>query len=189
MAHRKYKNMQKINFTIRYIREWNIIKSYISLTNGNIVEIGSNKGHTTLLMASNFLNKTVYTIDYSGTITMPNGQAHEQPSIIAEYAEFMPNVNVIDHDSHTFNYNSLLNVTTFFIDGDHSYEGVKADTEKAIEYLESHNGGYILMHDYRLDNKYPWMGVRKYVDSELARFTIIKPQRTVLAIFEVKTRK
>lgn len=167
------------------MREWDIIKRNISLTVGNVAEIGSHKGDTTLLMATNFPDKTIYAMDYTGIITMPKGQAHEQPLIIAEKAKHKPNVVVIDHNSQTFDFNKLTNVTTFFIDGDHSYNGVKSDTEKAVSYLKSHNGGIMLMHDYRLDEKYPWMGVRKYVDNELKEFTISKPPKTVLAIFSV----
>jgi precorrin-6B methylase 2 len=171
--------------TKRSIREWNLIYHYILLTNGNIAEIGAHKGDTTILMATNFPNKTIYAIDYTGGITMSKDQQHEKPLIIAERATHMPNVTIIDHNSRTLDFNKLNNVTTFFIDGDHSYEGVKSDTENAIKYLKSHNGGYILMHDYRLDNKYPWMGVRKYVDEELSKYQVIKPPNTVLVIFKI----
>lgn len=175
--------------TRRGLREWNIIKSYISLTQGNVVEIGAHKGDTTLLIATEFPKKVIYAIDYTGGITMPKDQAHEKPLIIAEKARHKTNVLTVDHNSRTYDFNNLPFITTFFIDGDHSYDGVKSDTENAIRYLEKHQGGHVLMHDYRIDDKYPWMGVRKYVDNELCRFKVEKPSRTVLAIFEVKAKR
>ncbi|MBE9102929.1 class I SAM-dependent methyltransferase [Vacuolonema iberomarrocanum] len=48
-----------------------------------------------------------------------------------------------------------------FIDGDHSYEGVKFDFENYLECVEE--GGYIMFDDYGTN----WPDVAKFVDSEV----------------------
>ena len=176
-------------YTLRLMREWDLHVKYITLTKGNIVEIGCNAGDTTVLYGTNFPNRQVFAIDWcpdDRSTTMVRAQRGEQTKDIAIKARHCPNVQVINTNSRTFDYNTLPDVTFFFIDGDHSYEGVKADTTAAIAYLQSHSGGYILLHDYRGDNKYPWMGVYSYVQKEIKlHFEVTERLHTFIAAVKV----
>lgn len=60
----------------------------------------------------------------------------------------LPNVIHIGHDSHSFDYLSLnQKFDLIFIDGDHSYEGVRVDTQKVFTLLRDENS-VIIWHDY-----------------------------------------
>lgn len=52
-----------------------------------------------------------------------------------------------------------------FIDGDHSYEGVKSDTENAFEMVKS--GGVIAWHDYTPDGQSEGCDVVGYLQKEI----------------------
>jgi hypothetical protein len=132
---------------------------------GNILEVGCNRGGTCYMLAVRNKERVVIGIDNSGERTMWPYQQWEQPKAedIGIDSKHLPNVIIYDHNSRTFDYEDLGGVTFIFIDGDHTYEGVKADTEKALEYLKKRYGGVIVWHDYKTDE---W-GVKKYVE-ELA---------------------
>ena len=53
-------------------------------------------------------------------------------------------------------------IDLLFIDGDHSYEGVKQDFTNYTKYVKS--GGFILIDDYH--KKY-WPGIKKFVDNDI----------------------
>lgn len=59
---------------------------------------------------------------------------------------------------------ALSRYDLIFIDGDHSYEGVKADYQFYSAFLEP--GGYLIFDDYR---RKEWPGVERFVDEQLTR--------------------
>lgn len=60
----------------------------------------------------------------------------------------LENVVHIGHDSKTFDYRPYLETCDLvFIDGDHSYEGVRSDTENAFRLLRD-DRSVIVWHDY-----------------------------------------
>jgi len=65
-----------------------------------------------------------------------------------------------------FNYNT---VDMLFIDGDHSYDGVKADFDNYSKFVRP--GGWIILDDY-MPHKDNWPGICKFVheDLDFARF-------------------
>jgi hypothetical protein len=64
------------------------------------------------------------------------------------YSEGLSNVEHIGHNSQTFNFSSLNEkFDLIFIDGDHSYEGVKIDTQNAFKMLKG-DDSIIVWHDY-----------------------------------------
>ena len=69
-----------------------------------------------------------------------------------------------------------------FIDGDHSHQGVRADTEVAFKLASK--GGVIAWHDC-----YPgapaWVGVRKYLEELSDTFQIEQVQGTWLAVLRL----
>lgn len=136
-------------------------------TRGNVVEIGCNKGLTTRDFASTNPDKIIYAVDYfADDASMALEQQCEKPSPqdFCIYAREMPNVVCIHEKSARLNYWALQNVKLAFIDGDHSLESVKADTEAALAFFQSHRGGIIVWHDY-YDESPSWVGVKQYVDS------------------------
>jgi hypothetical protein len=64
------------------------------------------------------------------------------------YSRGLPNVTHIGHNSRTFDFGSLgEGFDLVFVDGDHTYEGVRSDTNNAFRVLR--NGtSVIVWHDY-----------------------------------------
>lgn len=146
----------------------------------NLLEIGCNMGVTTRDLATYHADKRVYAVDHSAAQdSMVAAQKGEKPTpgTVGLFASHLPNVQVIDQPSGDLDYYSLEKVGFVFIDGDHSYEGVAADTQKALDYLRSAGGGLIAWHDYYAHAGI-WPGVKRYLDSHIAprheRFTVVE---------------
>jgi hypothetical protein len=122
----------------------------------NFIEIGTWYGKTTYEIASRFPKKTIHTMDYIGEDLIldeaSNRALIKDKNDLCNYAKHLPNVNFIYANSHTFDFNKFKNVDFFFIDGDHGFDGVKVDTEKAITYLKKNGGGTIAWHDVHTKN-------------------------------------
>lgn len=64
------------------------------------------------------------------------------------FSRHLPNVVHIGHDSRTFDYSPYVGTCDLvFVDGDHSYDGVRADTEHAFRLLRDERS-VIVWHDY-----------------------------------------
>jgi predicted O-methyltransferase YrrM len=63
------------------------------------------------------------------------------------YSRGYRNISYIAHNSQTFDFSSLGKFDMIFIDGDHSYESVKTDTQNAFKLLRDNNS-VIVWHDY-----------------------------------------
>jgi len=69
---------------------------------------------------------------------------------LTEKYKDVPNINIIKSDSITFLQNQHDDTyDIIYIDGDHSYNGVKNDLINA--YSKIKNGGYIMGHDYEMN--------------------------------------
>ena len=165
----RFKHPDQVTLPIHFnyytpANEQKLLVSLIGGTRGNVLEIGCNEGHTTRNFALSFPNKKVYAVDYSGSNEVMCGeQAKENlpPEKIGHLAKEIPNVIVVDIDSRTFDYKDK-NIGFVFVDGDHSYNGVKSDTENALKGINSN--GVIAWHDFLEENaKETWVGVRKYL--------------------------
>ncbi len=140
-------------------------------TVGPMLEIGCNNGQTTREMAMRFPGRKVVGVDYTGDdFTMCMEQAGEgKPGKVAEMALGLPNVRALDMKSSNVNY-FLIEPGLVFIDGDHSYTGVKVDTEKALDYFRaSGKSGMIVWHDC-CETHPSWVGVLDYLKREIAPF-------------------
>jgi predicted O-methyltransferase YrrM len=132
----------------------------VKMSKGNILEIGRYEGGSTVLIstaAKEFLNRTVYSID----------------NAIYSFSDRLELDNVVLINADSTKYNFTIPFGFIFIDGDHSYEGVKADTQKHWNNLE--RDGLILYHNAVPDNKgYCAKGVSKFthelVDNGYASF-------------------
>lgn len=116
----------------------------------DILEIGTWYGKTTYELASAFPNKIVYTIDYmeDDLILSEHGtKTRAKKEDLCKYAKDLDNVVFIYENSHTYDFYQLGYIDFIFIDGNHSFDGVKKDSEKSIDYLRGNNGGIIAWHD------------------------------------------
>jgi predicted O-methyltransferase YrrM len=149
-----------------------------------VLEIGTFDGNTTLQMAQNSPDDArIYTLDLP-----PEGLAastldpHDRPYIddeaktVRRYerSPFAHKVVQCLGDSATFDFGSLPRPELAFIDGSHSYEYVKNDTEKVLSILAP--DGIVLWHDYRP----AWPGVIQYLDERSHDLALTRIQSTSL---------
>jgi hypothetical protein len=143
-----------------------------------VFEIGTLDGCTASLFALNTpVGATVFTLDLPrDTVPAPTlrttivDDAHilkhqRQPDYLYQtHAEGEKKVKQLYGDSAAFDFSPYRQrVDLFFIDGAHSYEYVRSDTEKALACVRP--GGLILWHDY---GRWRVNGVSKWLH-ELAR--------------------
>lgn len=133
-----------------------------------IVEFGSFHGRSCRAMADNS-NAIIYAVDpWNGTYKTDSGEVLEQ---VDTYVLPLFRKNLHEHiisgrviPIRNFSYNFFLNkpVDMVFIDGDHRYETVLRDIDKALELTEKNS--IISGHDY---NHPLWTGVTKAVHEKL----------------------
>lgn len=64
------------------------------------------------------------------------------------YSKNIPNIKHVEANSLTYDFSQLnRKFDLIFVDGDHSYEGVRSDTVKVFDLLKNENS-IILWHDY-----------------------------------------
>ena len=144
--------------------------------NGIYAEIGVFKGNLSTQLYNLLTPTELYLIDlFTGIITSgdQDGNDVEDYDLTISYNNLMnkydtsTNVTILkgysDEMLSTFddNYFDMI-----YLDGDHSYEGVKKDLE--VSYKKIKNNGFIMGHDYEMNHKktkslYEF-GVRKAVD-------------------------
>lgn len=141
---------------------------------GSIVEIGSFQGKSTVCLGLGSLcltttKRPIYAIDpfdhemYTGWI-----REYEQKRVNSYFDSFWANIKNagLEHMvipirklSHQAYQDCPKSIAALFIDGDHSYQGVKHDIDHYVSRVIS--GGYIAFHDYTNTNE---PGVKKAVD-------------------------
>jgi predicted O-methyltransferase YrrM len=113
---------------------------------GDYIELGVNFGSTALNICKNNPDKKVYGVDYIETEDIklsPNvGRPNKQQVAINCIQE--PNFKLFLEDSQVMKLPENLGLV--FIDADHSYEGVKRDTENILSQVEP--GTILVWHDY-----------------------------------------
>ena len=126
-------------------------KFYKELNCKNVLEIGSLYGGTfyVLCKLSKLAGKKI-SIDYPAYDNQE--ESMRQRKTQEKMKTFADDVHIIQGDSHNLStIEALKNILNgeeldfIFIDGDHTYEGVKKDFEMYIPFLK--DGGYVAFHD------------------------------------------
>ncbi len=125
-----------------------------------IFEIGTYRGQTTCGFADVCTDATIYTLN------LPPEQDERYSQYIGAFIRNSPHIHRIHQiyaDSLAFDPSPYSQAMDFiFIDGDHTYDFVKNDTEKAFKMLAPN--GAIVWHDFAAKSE----GVVRYL-SELSR--------------------
>lgn len=142
----------------------------VSLTSGNVVEIGANEGVTTYQLAMANPGKSIYAVEPPAECAdeVQPAQRKEIPKEPFRWCKGLPNVRALALRSADLDYSKMDDITLVFIDGDHTYEGVKADSLKALAHLRNSTAPnrFIVWHDYT-PNPHVWLGVGAYLHWDL----------------------
>jgi predicted O-methyltransferase YrrM len=150
-----------------------------------IFEFGTFMGLTTANLAANVPpGSVVYTLDIPvdrpKLETAPLDQKFMLGHKAGEFYKASPhcsNVRQVWSDSADFDESPLAQqIDLVFIDGSHSYEYVRNDTEKALRMLRG--GGTLLWHDY----SHAWPGVVRFLHERADELHIKHIEGTMLAI-------
>lgn len=152
------------------------------LKNPKIVEIGTFRGEFLDYMATHCKYESIDAVDVFDGITCSgdadgNNVVHYDTRLsflqLCEKYKPMPNIRINKADSKTFLQSQ--NNDTFdiiYIDGDHSYTGVKSDLFHA--YAKIKHKGYIMGHDYEMNMRKAHtvysFGVKQAVDEFCVQF-------------------
>jgi hypothetical protein len=109
-------------------------------------EIGTWRGESLANMAE--VSAQCFSLSFSDDELRHAGWSEDFVKINRFYSQGLANVTHIGHDSKTFDFTPFVGqVDIVFIDGDHTYEGVKRDTENAFALLRDAHS-IIVWHDY-----------------------------------------
>ena len=117
---------------------------------------------------------------------MKNFGLEEYVKLQRFFSKNLQNVLHIHHNSLTYDFSQLnRKFDMIFIDGDHSYDAVKKDTENAFKILKDDNS-IIVWHDYgRSYNLENWNTIAAMIDGapEDKRNKIYHISNTICSIF------
>lgn len=136
--------------------------------NDVIVEFGSFHGRSTRALADN-CDGIIYAVDpWNGDYFTEEGDilktvnTYVMPQFLYNLNDHVKSGKVKPVRAYSTTFKLDIPVDMVFIDGDHRYESVKKDIEKALSLLR--DGGVISGHDY---NHPLWTGVKMAVDEIL----------------------
>lgn len=138
-----------------------------------IVEFGSFHGRSTRAMADN-CDGIIWAVDpWDGNYPLENGDMLQtidtfcMPQFLGNLREYI-NIKVIPVRKFSTSFDLQCQVDMVFIDGDHRFDTVVKDIEKAQKLVR--NGGIISGHDY---SHSLWTGVKQAVDKLLGTVEIV----------------
>ncbi len=126
----------------------------------SLLEIGTNEGRSTRNLSAALPDWRIETVDLPAEMgrTVDDWQASEllPAAEVGRLCRDCPNVTM--HLGHPAEVLAGRRFGAAFIDGDHSYEGVRRDTELAMGLVD----GVVLWHDWRPEDAR--IGVVRYLD-------------------------
>jgi hypothetical protein len=137
------------------------------------LEIGSAAGGTVRAIGEFLAVKSVFVIDDGN---------HPDAYLFGENTKYIPSIERVLCDSHSEQARKSIEGKTFDlagIDGDHSYEGVKADWEMVKDHIRP--GGWVWFHD-----TVECEGVRQFVDELEEQGSLKLILRTDVGYYDVK---
>lgn len=132
----------KNRYTLPWEKQWLLWRIAQTPPGTSVVEIGTLFGDTALEIASAFPNRKVICVD---SISAEYGGLTAES--VCRSARGLPNVDLRILDSREFVYADADKVGFIFIDGDHHWDGVRGDSEKALAYA-ANRGIPVVWHDY-----------------------------------------
>jgi len=145
-------NYHNRNIAAHDLDEGAALYKYAETTTGNILEIGRRWGGSTAVllygMRPNTAGRTLVSVDnaWKSEDFPPNTkvlQNRELPQKIFDMPQMSKGLELIVHDSKTFTTDKTFDLA--FIDGDHTYDGVYADTMHCWPMLNM--GCIVIYHD------------------------------------------
>jgi len=162
-----------------------------------IVNIGAGSGTSTMAMLEADNMPRVITVDICEEVNPLGGIGNVLDAIERLAPELYGSHTYIVGDSSTIGkeWNTRLKsiglmtiekIDMIFIDGDHTYEGCKADIEAWLPHVR--NGGIVAFDDYGGGKSHPrqWAGVKKAVDELMSHHKVISVCDSVIAFEVVK---
>lgn len=133
-----------------------------------IVEFGSYHGRSTRALGDNCINGRVWAVDpWDGKYPSQSGEKFQEintycyPQFCRNLSDLISNGRVVPYRGFSYSFHLPYQVDMVFIDGDHRYETVKKDIDKALDLLRT--GGLVCGHDYN------WPSVKQAVDEKLGK--------------------
>jgi hypothetical protein len=135
-----------------------------------VLEIGTYMGHTTRQMAENLPNSKIHTVDLpedfrpasksAGRLPQDDFHLIEKRAVGREFKGAPCAARIVQHfgDTATWDFRAAGRPTFFFIDGAHTYEYCKSDSEKCLALADG--PGVFLWHDCDADHP----GVVRFVN-------------------------
>ncbi len=112
--------------------------------NCRFLEIGTWRGESLANISK--IAKECVSISLSDQELKKLGNSKEYIDAQRLFSKKLKNVQHISHNSHTYDYSQIGKFDLIFVDGDHSYLGVKKDTENVFK-LRRNKKSIIVWHD------------------------------------------
>jgi len=142
-----FKNKKRGIIRMDYEEAKFLYDSVDALDNPECVEIGRYQGGSTILMSS--AGGRIFSVDahvFKHESGVFGGRLDDYLGIVLHLLGIKDRVMMVVADSQNYNTANLKEkVDLIFIDGDHTYEGVKKDYYNWIKTVKP--GGYVLFHD------------------------------------------
>jgi predicted O-methyltransferase YrrM len=123
-----------------------LLRKFAQQFRGHYLEIGTWRGESLAVVADACTHCTSVSLGEKELRQLGLGEKHL--AVQNFFSKDIPNVLYIKANSLTFDFHSLnQKFDLIFVDGDHSFEGVRSDTRKVFELLKNEDS-IIVWHDY-----------------------------------------
>lgn len=119
----------------------------LNFTNCSYFEIGTWRGESVINIVEN--TNSCYTLNLSKQEIIDLGLSKKYAELHGFYSKKHPKINHLYGNSKTFDFNGLQKFDVVFIDGNHTYEFVKNNTQKVFKHLVKETS-VVIWHDYMI---------------------------------------